>query len=116
MAVLSFGASMKWMLGAAAALLMLPLWTRTDARPMLYDAVALNIGVNCQWQTRCMAQQRTAMKRSLNYVSATRPPHWRVQMCNKNAGRGGYRTDWIGFDHCIRNEQLRPSRDKRYKR
>ena len=107
---------MKWILGAPAALLMLPLSTRVEARPMLYDAVALNIGVNCQWQTRCMTQQRSAMKRSLGYVSATRPAHWRVQMCNRNAGRGGYRVDWIGFDHCIRNEQLRPSRDKRYKR
>ena len=107
---------MRWILGAPAALLMLPFAARADARPILYDAVALNIGVNCQWQSRCMSQQRSAMKRSLGYVSSARPPHWRVQMCNRNAGRGGYRVDWIGFDHCIRNAGLRPSRDKRYKR
>jgi len=106
---------MKWMLGAPAVL-MLPLIARADARPVLYDAVALNIGINCQWQTHCMAQQRTAMKRSLGYVEAKRPPHWRVQMCNRNAGRGGYRVDWIGFEHCIRNDQLRPSNERRYKR
>jgi len=107
---------MKWILGAPAALIVLSLSAHAGARPMLYDAVALNIGVNCQWQTRCMSQQRSAMKRSLGYVSATRPPHWRVQMCNRNAGRGGYRVDWIGFDNCIRNPQLRPSFQRRYKR
>ena len=107
---------MKWMLGAAAGLVMLPLSAHVAARPVLYDAVALNIGVNCQWQSNCMAKQRAAMKRALNYVSEERPPHWRVQMCNRNAGRGGYRVDWIGFEHCIRNERLHPSRDTRFKR
>jgi hypothetical protein len=95
---------------------MLPSFASVEARPMLYDAVALNIGVNCQWQTHCMSQQRAAMKRSLSYVSATQPPHWRVQMCNRNAGRGSNRVDWVGFEHCIRNAQLRPSHEKRYKR
>jgi hypothetical protein len=80
-----------------------------QARPILYDAVALNIGVNCQWQSRCMVQQRSAMKRSLAFVSKARPPRWRVQLCNRNAGRSGYRMDWVGFDHCIRNETLRPA-------
>ncbi len=100
---------MRWMLGAAAALAMLPISTGVAARPLLYDAVALNIGVNCQWQSRCMSEQRLAMKRALSYVAKQRPPHWRVEMCNRNAGKGGYRVDWVGFDHCIRNTALRPS-------
>jgi hypothetical protein len=74
---------------------------------MLYDAVALNIGVNCQWQSPCMGQQRSAMKRALNYVADRRPPRWRVELCNRNAGRSGYRIDWVGFDHCIRNASLK---------
>ena len=37
------------------------------------------------------------------------PAHWRVELCNRNAGKGGYRVDWVGFDHCIRNAALRPS-------
>lgn len=100
---------MRWVLGAAAASVMLPISAGAVARPMLYDPVALNIGVNCQWQSTCMSRQRSAMKSALSFVARQRPPHWRVQMCNKNAGKGGYRVDWIGFDHCIRNAGLRPS-------
>ena len=101
---------MKWILGAAAALVLLPMEAGAGARPLLYDAVALNIGVNCQWQSYCMAKQRTAMKRSLAYVTKEHPPHWRVELCNRNASRGGYRVDWIGYDHCIRNSALKQPR------
>jgi hypothetical protein len=105
---------MRWILGAAAALAMPSMDAGADARPLLYDAVALNIGVNCQWQSNCMAQQRSAMKHALAYVMKERPPHWRVELCNRNASRGGYRVDWIGYDHCIRNAALRePARKKR---
>jgi hypothetical protein len=98
---------MRWILAAAAgALATLATCAGANARPILYDAVALNIGVNCQWQSRCMGNQRAAMKRSLNYVAKSHPPHWRVELCNRNAARGGYRVDWIGFDHCIRNASL----------
>ena len=86
---------------------------------MLHDPVALNIGINCAWQSRCMASQRHAMKSALDYVAHHHPPHWRVQLCNRNAGRGGVRVDWIGFDHCIRNAELRPQpapRNARHKR
>ena len=55
-----------------------------------------------------MDRQDDAMKRSLKYVRAKHPPAWRVQLCNRNAGRKGQRVDWIGFEHCIRNEALRP--------
>src|SRR5438270_13592027 len=98
---------MKWILGAAAALIMLPISAGVGARAILHDSIALNIGVNCEWQSRCMAQQRSAMKHSLSYVASERPPQWRTQLCNRNASRGGVRVDWVGFDHCIRNATLK---------
>jgi hypothetical protein len=74
----------------------------------LYDVVALNIGLNCQWQKRCMDQQHHAMKRALKFVKKKQPPMWRVETCNKNAARNRYRVDWIGFDNCVRNASLVP--------
>jgi hypothetical protein len=91
---------------AAVAVFATPAYAKQ--RPLLYDAVALNIGINCSWQGRCMSDQRRAMRAALRYVERNRPPHWRIQMCNRNAGRGGARVDWVGFDHCIRNQALRP--------
>lgn len=72
------------------------------------DASALNIGLNCQWQQRCIREHQGAKKRALKYVQKYKPPAWRVQLCNRNAGRGRLRVDWVGFDHCIRNQALRP--------
>jgi hypothetical protein len=92
---------------AAAVLAVIPLAANAARTPVLHDGIALNIGVNCQWQPRCMAQQRAAMSRALRFVAKTRPPRWRIQLCNRNAARGGNRVDWIGFDHCIRNGALR---------
>jgi len=94
---------------AVAALAAIPLSASSGRTAVLHDPVALNIGVNCQWQTRCMAQQRSAMKRALSFVAKARPPQWRIQLCNRNARRGGNRVDWVGFDHCIRNSLLRPA-------
>ena len=83
---------------------------RADARGApLYDPVALNIGLNCQWQQRCISDQKKAMKRALKYVEKYQPPAWRVQLCNKNASRKRFRMDWIGFHNCIRNATLRPA-------
>src|SRR5947209_995004 len=102
--------AMKWIL-AAAALVAIPSTASAARQPVLHDSVALNIGVNCQWQSRCIAQQRKAMNNGLEFVTHRRPPQWRVQLCNRNASRGGNRVDWIGFDHCIRNTSLtRPAR------
>jgi hypothetical protein len=78
------------------------------ARPPLGDPVVLNIGINCQWQQGCMKTQSKAMKRALKYVRQNRPALWRVQLCNRNAGRQRLRVDWVGFDNCIRNTVLRP--------
>lgn len=95
-------------LAAAAAMTIFGASSGAAQRPLLYDAVALNIGVACQWQSRCMAQQHGAMKHALSYVARSKPPQWRVQLCNRNAARGGARVDWIGFDHCVRNASLTP--------
>jgi len=75
---------------------------------MLADPVMLNIGLSCRWEKRCMSAQQSAMKKSLKYVSKYRPPEWRVHLCNKNAKKSRSRIDWGGFDHCVRNEALRP--------
>jgi hypothetical protein len=103
---------MRWVLGAVAASVMLPISADAVGRPMLYNAVALNIGVNCQWQSQCMASQRTAMKRALNYVAERKPPHWRVQLCNRNARKSPSRVDWVGYDNCIRNSALKRKRSR----
>ena len=98
---------MKWIL-ATAAMAVLSAPSVATQRPMLYDPVALNIGINCAWQQRCMARQRRAMNSALEYVARRHLPHRRVQQCNRNASRGGVSMDWVGFDHCIRNTKLRP--------
>lgn len=77
-------------------------------KPPLYDPTSLNIGLNCQWQQRCIKDQQRAMKRALKFVRKGQAPLWRVQLCNRNAGRQRFRVDWVGFDNCIRNSVLRP--------
>jgi hypothetical protein len=95
---------------SAAAFANVAVNSAAPARGIVHDPVMLNIGVNCQWQSSCMKLQRSAMKRTLAYVASNHPPHWKVQLCNHNASRGGDRVDWVGFDHCIRNPTLsRPS-------
>lgn len=92
---------------SAAASAILAVSSAAAPGRIVHDPVALNIGVNCQWQSSCMTLQRSAMKRSLAYVSAAHPPHWKIQLCNRNASRGGDRVDWVGFDHCINNAALK---------
>jgi hypothetical protein len=109
------GAAMERIL--MAALLAAIGFSASSARTsVLHDPVALNIGINCQWQSRCIAQQRSAMKRALGFVAKARPPQWRIQLCNRNASRGGNRVDWLGFDHCIRNSRLREPASVRKRR
>ena len=79
-----------------------------DARPPLNDPVTLNIGINCQWQQRCMQAQTRAMKRALKYLKQADPSPWQLQLCNHNAARQRLRIDWVGFDNCLRNTVLRP--------
>jgi hypothetical protein len=88
------------------ALFLLALSSPAASAP-LHDPVSLNIGLNCQWQKRCIDKQNHAMKRALSYVRKARPAAWRIQQCNRNAARRSGRVDWIGFDNCIRNTTLR---------
>src|SRR5687768_1410333 len=68
-----------------------------EARP-LADPTSLNIGLSCQWQQRCMSQQKKAMKRALKFVKKERPPSWRIEMCNRNTSKSRSRVDWVGFN------------------
>ena len=86
--------------------------------PPINDSVGLNIGLNCQWQRKCMSEQDKAMKRALDYVRKEQPPSWRVHLCNRNASIGRYRVDWIGFNNCIRNTSIKeppPFRQPKHK-
>lgn len=92
---------------AAIALLALPAGPAA-ARSPLADPIVLNIGLNCQWKSRCMKAQTKAMKHALKFIRKTPPPVWKIELCNHNAGRGGARVDWVGFDHCLGNPSLAP--------
>ena len=74
----------------------------------LADPVSLNIGLSCQWQQPCIKKQTKAMNRALKYLKNEDPPSWRLAMCNRNASRKRNRVDWVGFNNCIRNAELRP--------
>jgi hypothetical protein len=97
-----------WGRVVVAALALMASGGEASALAPLYDTVTLNIGVNCQWQHSCIAEQSRAMKRALKYVQKYQPPSWRIHACNKNASRGSYRVDWVGFDNCVRNTDVRP--------
>ena len=99
---------MKWTLAALAVASAVTALSGAHAAAPIYDPVSLNIGLNCKWQARCMAQQRGAMKRAMGFVRKSRPAAWRIHLCNHNAARGRARVDWVGFDNCIRNAALRP--------
>jgi hypothetical protein len=106
---------MKWMALAALALAWAASAAEVRAAP-LHDSVSLNIGLNCQWQQRCIAEQKRAMKRALKYVRNEKPPGWRIHLCNRNASRRRFRVDWVGFNNCIRNASLRPPVQRTLKR
>lgn len=81
--------------------------------PPLRNPALLNIGFVCQWQQHCIERQQKAMKRSLAYVKKNDPPDWKIQVCNKNAGRNGTRVDWVGYENCITNPQSKPATPKK---
>ena len=113
-ASVTFAKPMKWM--AIAVLVMLGAAAGQARSAPLHDPVSLNIGLNCQWQHRCIAEQKRAMKRALSYVKKAKPAAWRIQLCNRNASRKRNRVDWVGFDNCIRNAALRPPPQRTLKR
>lgn len=96
---------------AALAMVSTGAWPAEAAaasRPPLRNPALLNIGFVCKWQSRCIRRQQTAMGRALGYVRKSRPPAWKIQVCNRNAGRNGTRVDWIGFNNCVRNPAVQP--------
>ena len=95
---------------AIAALALIAAADEARAMAPLYDPVALNIGINCQWQRSCERRQMAAMSEAAKFIAATHPPLWRIHLCNRNARRGPARVDWVGFNSCIRNTILRPPR------
>ena len=107
---------LAWMIaGTAIAVLAVAAPGAAGAKP-LTDPVSLNIGLSCQWQQRCMSQQKKAMKRALKYVKKEQLPSWRIQMCNRNASKSRSRVDWVGFNNCVRNSELRPPPPRSAKR
>jgi hypothetical protein len=105
-------APMRWALAAATLATVVSAGAAgawSNSPPPLYDPVFLNIGFVCHWDRRCMDRQDDARKAALKYVRKKNPPVWRVQLCNRNAGRRGERVDWVGFNHCIRNQGLVPA-------
>ncbi|MEO7365141.1 MAG: hypothetical protein ABIW03_02360 [Sphingomicrobium sp.] len=107
---------MRWKLGLLA-LIFAPTGAgaATQLAPLKNPAV-LNIGFVCRWDDRCIGRQKDAMRHSLKYVAKYPPPAWKIQLCNRNAGRNGTRVDWVGFHNCVRNPQLRPPPPKPRKR
>ena len=85
-------------------------------KPPLRNPALLNIGFVCRWHERCIHEQQNAMERALKYVRKTQPPAWKIQLCNRNAGRNGTRVDWVGYDNCVRNLALRPPPKARRRR
>lgn len=84
--------------------------SRWDPVPPLRNPALLNIGFVCRWQSACIGKQNQAMRSSLGYVRTSKPPAWKVQLCNRNASRNGTRKDWVGFNRCIRNPRIRTGR------
>jgi hypothetical protein len=107
---LSSLAPVKWALGVMLLVLSLPAAAAVQRHAPLYDSVKLNIGLNCRWEQKCIAQQTRAMNKALAYVRAHHPAQARIHLCNRNASRSRSRVDWVGFNNCIRNSSLRSAR------
>lgn len=103
---------MKMKLALAALALSAVGWpSAAEARsklPPLKNPALLNIGFVCRWNASCIKTQERAMARSLRYVKKYSLPAWKIQLCNRNSSRNGTRKDWVGFNNCIRNPNLRP--------
>ncbi|NUQ17605.1 MAG: hypothetical protein HOP95_04000 [Sphingomonas sp.] len=98
---------------AVAALGLMAWQAQGRTHAPLYNPVMLNVGISCQWQQSCERRQLDAMARASSFIASTHPPLWRIHLCNRNARRGTARVDWVGFDNCIRNTQLRLRRSHR---
>jgi hypothetical protein len=83
------------------------------AQPPLRNPALLNIGFVCRWETRCIRTQEKAMFRTLRHMRKYPPAAWKVQMCNRNSARNGTRKDWVGFENCLRNTELRAAKSRK---
>ena len=90
-----------------AALALVAAASEGRAMAPLYDPVALNIGINCQWQPQCQSKQHKAMSDAAKFIAAKHPPLSQIHLCNRNARRGTARVDWVGFNSCIRNSIIK---------
>ena len=106
----AFPSSVKGALAVTFFLVAASYAVPAPSRPPIQDSVRLNIGMNCRWERRCIAAQQSAMHSALSYVRTRRPAAARIHLCNRNASRGRYRVDWVGFNNCIRNATLRVRR------
>lgn len=95
-----------WGMVVLAALVFAAAASEARATAPLYDPVALNIGISCQWQEKCERRQRRALAAARKYIAAHNPPVSKIHLCNRNAQRGTARIDWVGFNACIRNRSL----------
>lgn len=100
---------MKLILPLAIVLGCCPATVQARTDPPLRNPALLNIGFVCRWDNRCISRQQKAMKAALRYVKK-HGAVWKVEVCNRNSARNGTRKDWIGFNNCIRNPAIRPSR------
>jgi len=101
---------------ALAALVLWPRAADATQPPPLKNPAILNIGFVCHWQESCIGRQQAAMGHALKYVAKYQPPAWKIQLCNRNAGRNGTRVDWVGFHNCVRNPDLRPPPPRKRRR
>jgi hypothetical protein len=100
---------------ALAGLVLLAAASEARATAPIYDPVALNIGINCQWQQACQRRHTKALKSAQRFIAAKHPPLWKIHLCNRNARRSTSNIDWVGFNDCIRNPHLTrpPARHRR---
>jgi hypothetical protein len=91
---------------AVAAIALVAWRAEGHAVAPLDDPVMLNVGINCQWQRSCERRQLKAMASAHAFIARSRPPLWRIQLCNRNARRSIARIDWVGFDDCLRNRRV----------
>ena len=98
---------------AFAALALFAWHAESHATAPIYDPVVLNVGINCHWEQSCQRRQIKAMRSARSYMERSRPPLWRIHLCNRNAHRGTANVDWVGFNDCIRNTQLARPRQRR---
>ena len=65
--------------------------TRWEPVPPLKNPALLNIGFVCRWQGACITKQNQAMRSSLKFVRANKPPAWKISFAIGTRHRGNRR-------------------------